>query len=49
MNALLALVNLMIFPGGLFLLAGGLAYSAGVVLSFVALAALLLALRAGGE
>lgn len=31
------------------LLAGGLAYSAGVVLSFVALAALLLALRAGGE
>ncbi|HEY6087360.1 MAG TPA: thioredoxin family protein [Burkholderiaceae bacterium] len=31
------------------LLAGGLAYSAGVVLTFVALAALLLALRAGGE
>jgi len=31
------------------LLAGGLAYSAGVVLSFVALAALLLVLRAGGE
>jgi thiol:disulfide interchange protein DsbD len=31
------------------LLAGGLAYSAGVVLSFVGLAALLLALRAGGE
>ena len=31
------------------LLAGGLAYSAGVVLSFVALAALLLLLRAGGE
>ncbi len=31
------------------LLAGGLAYMAGVVLSFVALAALLLALRAGGE
>ncbi len=31
------------------LLASGLAYSAGVVLSFVALAALLLALRAGGE
>jgi thiol:disulfide interchange protein DsbD len=31
------------------LLAGGLAYSAGVVLSFVALAALVLALRAGGE
>ena len=31
------------------LLAGGLAYSAGVVLSFVALAGLLLALRAGGE
>jgi thiol:disulfide interchange protein DsbD len=31
------------------LLAGGLAYLAGVVLSFVALAALLLALRAGGE
>jgi thiol:disulfide interchange protein DsbD len=31
------------------LLAGGLAYSGGVVLSFVALAALLLALRAGGE
>ena len=31
------------------LLAGGLAYTAGVVLSFVALAALLLALRAGGE
>ena len=30
-------------------LAGGLAYTAGVVLSFVALAALLLALRAGGE
>lgn len=30
------------------LLAGGLAYSAGVVLSFVALAALVLALRAGG-
>ena len=29
--------------------AGGLAYTAGVVLSFVALAALLLALRAGGE
>jgi thiol:disulfide interchange protein len=28
---------------------GGIAYSAGVVLSFVALAALLLALRAGGE
>ncbi|MFY7973862.1 MAG: protein-disulfide reductase DsbD family protein [Rubrivivax sp.] len=31
------------------LLVGGLAYTAGVVLSFVALAALLLALRAGGE
>ena len=31
------------------LLAGGLAYTAGVVASFVALAALLLALRAGGE
>ena len=31
------------------LLSGGLAYTAGVVLSFVALAALLLALRAGGE
>ncbi len=31
------------------LLAGGLAYTGGVVLSFVALAALLLALRAGGE
>ncbi|MES2960064.1 MAG: thioredoxin family protein [Pseudomonadota bacterium] len=31
------------------LVAGGLAYSAGVVLSFVALAALLLLLRAGGE
>ena len=31
------------------LLAGGLAYTAGAVLSFVALAALLLALRAGGE
>jgi thiol:disulfide interchange protein DsbD len=31
------------------LLAGGLAYTAGVVLSFVALAGLLLALRAGGE
>jgi thiol:disulfide interchange protein len=31
------------------LLAGGLAYTAGVVMSFVALAALLLALRAGGE
>ena len=31
------------------LLLGGLAYSAGVVMSFVALAALLLALRAGGE
>jgi thiol:disulfide interchange protein DsbD len=31
------------------LLAGGLAYTAGVVLSFVALAALLFALRAGGE
>jgi thiol:disulfide interchange protein/DsbC/DsbD-like thiol-disulfide interchange protein len=31
------------------LLASGLAYSAGVVLSFVALAALLLVLRAGGE
>ena len=31
------------------LLAGGLAYSVGVVLSFVALAGLLLALRAGGE
>jgi thiol:disulfide interchange protein len=31
------------------LLAGGLAYTAGVVLSFVALAALLLLLRAGGE
>jgi len=31
------------------MLAGGLAYTAGVVLSFVALAALLLALRAGGE
>ena len=29
--------------------AGGLAYSAGVVLSFVALAALLIGLRAGGE
>ena len=31
------------------LLAGGLAYTVGVVLSFVALAALLLTLRAGGE
>lgn len=31
------------------LAAGGLAYTAGVVVSFVALAALLLALRAGGE
>ncbi len=31
------------------LLAGGLAYTAGVIVSFVALAALLLALRAGGE
>jgi thiol:disulfide interchange protein len=31
------------------LLAGGLAYTAGVMASFVALAALLLALRAGGE
>ncbi len=31
------------------LLGGGLAYTAGVVLSFVALAGLLLALRAGGE
>ena len=31
------------------LLAGGLAYTVGVVLTFVALAALLLALRAGGE
>ena len=31
------------------LLAGGLAYTAGVLLSFLALAALLLALRAGGE
>ncbi|MCL4739508.1 MAG: thioredoxin family protein [Burkholderiaceae bacterium] len=31
------------------LLAGGLAYSAGVVVSFLALAGLLLALRAGGE
>jgi len=31
------------------LLAGGLAYTAGVVVSFVALAGLLLALRAGGE
>lgn len=31
------------------LLAGGLAYTGGVVASFVALAALLLALRAGGE
>ena len=31
------------------LLAGGLAYTAGVVLSFVALAGLMLALRAGGE
>lgn len=31
------------------LLAGGLAYTGGVVLSFVALAALLIALRAGGE
>ncbi len=31
------------------LVAGGLAYTAGVVLSFVALAALFLALRAGGE
>jgi thiol:disulfide interchange protein/DsbC/DsbD-like thiol-disulfide interchange protein len=31
------------------LLAGGLAYTAGVVVSFVALAALMLALRAGGE
>jgi thiol:disulfide interchange protein DsbD len=31
------------------LLAGGLAYTAGVIASFVALAALLLALRAGGE
>jgi thiol:disulfide interchange protein DsbD len=31
------------------LVGGGLAYSAGVVLSFVALAGLLLALRAGGE
>ena len=31
------------------LVAGGLAYTAGVVLSFLALAALMLALRAGGE
>jgi thiol:disulfide interchange protein len=31
------------------LVGGGLAYTAGVVLSFVALAALLIALRAGGE
>ena len=31
------------------ILAGGLAYTAGVVLSFVALAGLMLALRAGGE
>ncbi len=31
------------------MLAGGLAYTAGVVVSFVALAGLLLALRAGGE
>jgi thiol:disulfide interchange protein DsbD len=31
------------------MLGGGLAYSAGVVLSFVALAGLLIALRAGGE
>jgi thiol:disulfide interchange protein len=31
------------------LVGGGLAYTAGVVISFVALAALLLALRAGGE
>ncbi len=31
------------------LVAGGIAYSAGVIVSFVALAALLLALRAGGE
>ncbi|MDP3082357.1 MAG: protein-disulfide reductase DsbD family protein, partial [Rubrivivax sp.] len=31
------------------LISGGLAYTAGVVLSFVALAALLLVLRAGGE
>ena len=31
------------------LLAGGMAYTAGVVLSFLALAGLLLALRAGGE
>ena len=31
------------------LLAGGLAYTAGVVLSFIALAGLLLGLRAGGE
>ncbi len=31
------------------LVSGGLAYTAGVVVSFVALAALLLALRAGGE
>jgi thiol:disulfide interchange protein/DsbC/DsbD-like thiol-disulfide interchange protein len=31
------------------LVAGGLAYTAGVIVSFVALAALLLALRAGGE
>ena len=31
------------------LIAGGLAYTAGVVLSFVALAGLMLALRAGGE
>ncbi len=31
------------------MLAGGLAYSAGVVLSFVALAGLLIALRSGGE
>ena len=31
------------------LVGGGLAYTAGVVLSFVALAALMLALRAGGE
>lgn len=31
------------------LVGGGLAYSAGVVLSFIALAALLIALRAGGE
>ena len=36
-------------PGRRALVAGGVAYTLGVVLSFLALAALLLALRAGGE